>query len=219
MGCGNAVQTAREEITHIKRENDEMRTNLNQLKLRAESSTMQLNREVQKIADLKTNLEVIQTALVMMVKTITEIQKICFGGLISDVEDSIEPEKLAETAISLAEDFQKNALQFASDFESVLRENSNFLPEFPIQSPFFPLIFTVLNTEKSIISQKTLEIHDLEATINHQKQCIFEYRREITELEAVVSSHGLVLSSGVNGSVSYEEEVEICSSRSEASSD
>jgi hypothetical protein len=223
MGCGNAVQTAKEEFGHIKRENDEMRTNLNQLRVRADTSSLHLSREQQKAAELNAALELTQAALRALGKTLAEVQRQCFGGGMEwDLSAPIEPEKLVEKVERIVEDFQQNAVQFIDDISNIMRDSAAILQvedNSACIQPLLPAIHALWSSLQSCIHHKDMEICDLRKEISRQKSQLAEQQELTASLEQTLASQGFHLASCDSASLSFEEEVEVCSSASPSSSD
>lgn len=223
MGCGNAVQTAKEEFGHIKRENEEMRTNLNQLRVRADTSSLHLSREQQKAAELNAALELTQAALRALGKTLAEVQRQCFGGAREwDLTAPIEPEKLVEKVERIVEDFQQNAVQFIDDISNIMRDSAAILQvenkSASIQ-PLLPALQTLWSSLQACIHHKDMKICDLRKEILIQKSQLAEQQELTATLEQTLASQGFHLASCDSASLSFEEEVEVCSSASHSSSD
>lgn len=218
------MQTAKEEFGHIKRENDEMRTNLNQLRVRADTSSLHLSREQQKAAELKTELELTQAALRLLGRTLMEVQRLCFGGGQDwDLGATIESEKLVEKVEAVAEEFQKSAIQFVEDIGNMMKDSAFLLQAEPYSTspvqPVIPTIQALWSSAQSCIAHKDMEISDLRLEVARHKQLLTEQQEVTASLEQTLASQGFHLASCDSASVSFDEEVEVGSSVSPSSSD
>jgi len=224
MGCGNAVQTAKEEFGHIKRENEEMRTNLNQLRVRADTSSLHLTREQQKASDLKSALDLTQAALRVLARTLAEVQRLCFGGGQDwDLSSAAESEKLVEKVEAIAEEFQKSATQFVEDIGSIMKDSAFLIQAEPdsvsSHQPIIPAIQALWSAVQSCISHKDMEISELRIELDRHKLLLADQQCLAASLEQTLATQGFHLASCDSASVSFDAEVEVGSSVSLSSSD
>ena len=239
MGCGNALQTAKEEYVrlkmHMRRENDEMRQNITRLKQKAEHSAVQLTAEQRRQNALNSSLALAKATLASVGNMLVGVRKQCFGAQSEGLSPDLEVGELSQRVMDLALSLQESALGLVEQLQQTTNDVKGFIagkdPQFDQSSHSCTDLKTTLErlwearevqpapsdtdaketTQKltALLEENQITVSMLSLQLSEKSQLVVSLQAELTTLEQELTSKGYVIAHPASVSLSYESDSEI----------